>query len=649
MAVLLAAGLAPPSLRVAAASAPATARVLSQSTTVMPGADGAGRFSIAFSRPGGGGATTVATRLYAPLSTRSGFLSALSPTGPTSEIAETAPLSLSCLPRVGPEGAGRRLSIAVLTSADGAPAPRTCQGAVADPAWTLRCTLGGGRCSGVYPVVLELRSGSQVTTLTTFLTFTEAPAVEPLRAAPVLTLGPTTSASEVAGMAGALRTSGAAAADVVLAPQAAHRLAGSEQGRRALAELSSATAADREVVRSPFTTVDPGALAASGLSGQIAAQATRGDRLLRRAGIRSTASAGWIATAPVTASTAAGLRAIGIDRLLVPDSSLATPTSASLSWGEPFALPGSPGTTALAADAILSAQMVPGADPVLAAERLLADLALLHLERPSLSIPLGVVLLAPQGWSPSPAFVTTLLRGLSGNPLVASATLSSLYATLTMGANGVATTRSLAAAGPSTPWPAPQVADLLAGQARVAALSVAITGGHHVVRDLSDRFLSAESDRLGTTQRTAALGVADGAIAAQLAQVGIGGSDITLTSLKGTLPITLTKTADWSLVGRLTVRSDHLRFPRGRARPVMLDHPTQSVRIPVVAETTGDLTVSVTLTTPSGRLVLARQRVVVRTTQTSAAAIVLTIGAALVLLVWWVRTSLRRPRRRGRR
>ena len=103
------------------------------------------------------------------------------------------------------------------------------------------------------------------------------------------------------------------------------------------------------------------------------------------------------------------------------------------------------------------------------------------------------------------------------------------------------------------------------------------------------------------------------------------------------------------MAGVLTVRSDHLRFPHGHIRLVTIDHPTQSVRIPVVAETTGDLTVSVTLTTPTGGLLLARQRIVVRTTQTSAAAIVLTIGAALVLVVWWVRTSLRRPRRRSRR
>ena len=633
-------------VRPAAAAAPGVTLV-SQTTTVLPSADGTGRFSVAFTRPAGDGTATVSTRLYAPLTTRSGFVSAMSPSGPTSQIDETAPIALSCLPKAAD---ARRLTVEVLTGSSPAPAPRSCQGTSAVPTWTLRCTPGGGRCSGVYPVVLEVRAGSSTTSITTFLTFAESPAVQPLRAAAILTLGPTATAEQVAEVAAGVRAAPGASAAVSLAPTAATRLAAGSVGQRSLAELAGAvTAPDHEVVRSPFTSIDPGALAVSGLTTQVPAQVTRGDRLLRRAGIRSAAAAGFIATSPVTSSTAGGLAAAGISRLVIPDSSLATPTSATLSWGEPFSPAGSPGIVALAADSILSAQMGPGSDPVLAAERLLADLALLHLERPSLSAPLGVVLLAPDGWTPNRAFITTLLRGLVGNPLVSSATLSSLFATLAAGSNGVPGTRALASPGPSAPWPAAQVGSLAGGQARVAALAGALTQGRHVVRRLSDGFLLAESDRLGTTGRTGALGAANGAVDAELGHLGIGGADITLTSLKGALPITLTKTADWSMAGVLSVHSDHLRFPRGRTRMVTLDHPTQAVRIPVVAETTGDLTVSVTLSTPSGNLLLARQRIVVRTTQTSAAAIVLTIGAALVLLVWWIRTSMRRPRRRSRR
>ena len=626
---------------------PSPVHLLSQTTTVQPGLDGAGRFSVAFTRPPGAGVATVSTRVFAPLSTRSGFLSAVSAVGPVAQLDQTAPIPLSCLPAVG---AGRRLTVTVLTGSAPSPAPRSCQGVSLVPTWTLHCTVGGGRCSGVYPVVLEVASGSSTTSITTFLTVAEAPAAQTLRVAPVLSLDAATSATEVTDLAAAIRSAPGASSVVTLAPVAATRLTTTADGRRALSELSGAlTAPEHEVVRSPFVSIDPGVLAASGLTAQIPTQVARGDRLLLRSGLRSVASAGFIATSPVTSSTATGLAAASITRIVIPDASLTTPTSATLSWGEPFSPAGSPGLTALAADSILSTQMNPGADPVLAAERLLADLALLHLERPSLSSPLGVVLLAPAGWTPDRAFVTTLLQGLTGNPLVSSSTLTALFATLHQGSNGVAPTRSLAASGPSSAWPAAQVGSLASGQARVAALSEALTQGRHVIRRLSDGFLATESDRLDSPGRTAALLAANGAVGAELSHLGIGGSDITLTSLKGALPITLTKTADWTMAGVLTVRSDHLRFPHGRTRSVTIDHPTQSVRIPVVAETTGDLTVSVTLTTPSGSLLLAHQRIVVRATQTSAAAIVLTIGAALVLLVWWVRTSLRRPRRRSRR
>ena len=419
---------------------PSPVHLLSQTTTVQPGLDGAGRFSVAFTRPPGAGVATVSTRVFAPLSTRSGFLSAVSAVGPVAQLDQTAPIPLSCLPAVG---AGRRLTVTVLTGSAPSPAPRSCQGVSLVPTWTLHCTVGGGRCSGVYPVVLEVAIGSSTTSITTFLTVAEAP--------------------------GAL------------------------------------TAPEHEVVRSPFVSIDPGVLAASGLTAQIPTQVARGDRLLLRSGLRSVASAGFIATSPVTSSTATGLAAASITRIVIPDASLTTPTSATLSWGEPFSPAGSPGLTALAADSILSTQMNPGADPVLAAERLLADLALLHLERPSLSSPLGVVLLAPAGWTPDRAFVTTLLQGLTGNPLVSSSTLTALFATLHQGSNGVAPTRSLAASGPSSAWPAAQVGSLASGQARVAALSEALTQGRHVIRRLSDGFLATESDRLDSPGRTAAL------------------------------------------------------------------------------------------------------------------------------------------------
>jgi hypothetical protein len=594
---------------------------------------------------------TISATLYGAISTRSGFLQALGPTGPSGQLGATVTMPATCLATT--RAGGRRLRIEVLTgtaTAQGTP----CDGRTV-PAWfSLQCTVGAGSCNGVYPVVVAVSDGQ--TTLdrfTTFLTFAEAPAHQPLRTAVVVSLGAASRAKDLANATTALAHARGVPLDVALSPSAATTMATTPAGSSALQALAKVVGADdaaHELVRSPFVSVDPGQLATSGLADQLHHQLNRGARALRQVGLDgATAAAGWLATSPVTQSTTAGLSATGVSRLVVPDSSLATPTATSLEWGEPFSLtPGTSSVEALAADGSLSAQMVAGTTPVLAAERLLADLAFLHFERPSLPSAQGVVVEPPAGWEPDATFLATLLDGLRSDPVLAPATLSSLFSQLSVGADGSPSTRALATSAPSTPWPASQVTMLRAGQADLRSFAAAVVNGQATVDQLARGWLEAEADTLTTPTRQLALTAADADLHAQLGTVGISGGQITLTSLKGALPITLTKTASWNLRGALVVSGDHLAFPHGERFMVLIDHPTQSVRIPVDAETTGDLTLTAVLTTPDGAVVVARQRIVVHSTQTSVVAILLTAGAALVLGAWWVRT-LRRDRRARRR
>ena len=80
-----------------------------------------------------------------------------------------------------------------------------------------------------------------------------------------------------------------------------------------------------------------------------------------------------------------------------------------------------------------------------------------------------------------------------------------------------------------------------------------------------------------------------------------------------------------------------------------IDHQTNSTRIDVLARTSGDLPLELTLRTPNGVLVIARGRLTVRSTATSVVGIALTALAVLVLAAWWARTWRRaRRERRGR-
>lgn len=76
----------------------------------------------------------------------------------------------------------------------------------------------------------------------------------------------------------------------------------------------------------------------------------------------------------------------------------------------------------------------------------------------------------------------------------------------------------------------------------------------------------------------------------------------------------------------------------------MLEPPGESFSFPVRTQTTGRFPVDVRLRTPDGSPI-ASSTIVVRSTAYNRVALVVTIGAALFLALWWGRRFL--PRRRG--
>ena len=638
---------------VAASSGSPHVELLAQSTTVGATASGLSPFTLTLGVTGAASdRLRVSTRLFGALSTRSGFVSALSASGPSQQIDATDPVPFSCLSPSKLGGATLAIDVRA-SSTTPVPAARPCpDGPSMTPSFTLSCTIGSGGCNGVYPVQVEVTSaGTVVARFVTFLTYVEHPAETPLRFTPVLALPSTPHGVLV--LSHAVRTNASIALDLNPSPIVAQHLSTMSSGRESLSSLGAAlsdASSNHEVVAAPYAPVDPGTLDASGLTGAVRRQMARGRQILTATGLgEGSHAAGWVASTPTSEATMNSLSNEGFRRAIIPDASLSQPTAESLNWGEPFTTtPGTSSITAMAVDPLLSSQLAGGSDPVLSAERLLADLAFLHFERPSLSLPLGVIAVTPSGWTPSPAFLATLFSGLDGNPLIVASTASSQFDTLRVGSNENPTSRSLATTGPGAAWPSAQVNQLAGEQVRQASFTSAVVNDPSLVSSLHDQLLVTESDQLSTSGRQVALNEATRALDDQISTVAFGGAEITLTSLKGSIPITLTKTAPYSLRGILELKSTHLRFPRGERSTVLLDHPTQSIRISAVAETTGDLPFTATFLTPRGALTIARQKVVVHTTQTSVVAIILTIGAALVLIAWWLRTSSKKPRRRHR-
>ncbi|HEX4217373.1 MAG TPA: DUF6049 family protein, partial [Acidimicrobiales bacterium] len=166
------------------------------------------------------------------------------------------------------------------------------------------------------------------------------------------------------------------------------------------------------------------------------------------------------------------------------------------------------------------------------------------------------------------------------------------------------------------------------------------------IAPISDLLLSGQSETLGPVQQARIVSRTGSALGAQLGQLSVAGDkSFTLTARTGNIPVTLGSNAGYPVKGVLTLTSDKLTFPGGTSRyseSVILNKSTNNRYVPVQARASGEFKVSVTLTSPSGGLILTRGAVAVRSTATSVVGIILSLGAVAVLLAWWVRTTVRR-------
>ena len=95
--------------------------------------------------------------------------------------------------------------------------------------------------------------------------------------------------------------------------------------------------------------------------------------------------------------------------------------------------------------------------------------------------------------------------------------------------------------------------------------------------------------------------------------------------------------------------TDRLTFPKGDNYAVTLSAPTTSLRINTTDRQGGSLTLQLGLTTPDGKLLLAKAAVQVRDTGTSVVGYILSGASLFVLAWWWLHTYRRKSRGRHSR
>ena len=603
------------------------------------------------------GSARIQLSVYQPLGSRSDFNESLADRIHTGRMNVFDPVPLTSL------GANPQLSVAV------------------NPKSTARTGMSVHlTASGVYPVRVDLvdGAGNSLARLTTHIVYSGADAgsgrlevawVAPLHAPPATGSSgvPTDAAAGLTTLSSQLATHPNLSLTVDATPQTIEGLAsGTAAERAAVAQLAqSMTAGTRELVGASYVRLDLPAMLNAGLESEVGPQLTTGTTTLSSSLHAAPAAGTWIESGPLSGAAVDALAGQGVQRLVTADNTL-TPLPAAETArtpAQPFSVLGKTSHVAGAAvDAGLSSFFTPHADQLLAAHQLLADLAIVQLELPNRKGGRGVVIVPPTGWKPETTFLETFLDGLDSAPMLSPVTIDRLFSDVTPLQTGTRPlVRSVAGADQQPKsQPIGDAAAIRAARRPVASLASLVPANSPTLAEIGRHILTSESADLTDRARPAQLAMANSLIDRLKSMVRLpGNQSITLTARQGLIPITILSSAPYPVRVRMEMTSQKLGFralgppgidctQSGTSETCTVDLKAQNttVRVPVLAKTAGVFSLTVALDSPDGALTLATNQDTVRSTAASGVGVFLSLGAALLLAVWWVRNVVHGRRAR---
>ena len=529
---------------------------------------------------------------------------------------------------------------------------------------------------GVYPVSLELREtagGPVVDRFTTHLLLLPATPgdaaplavawVQPIIAAPAVQPDgsvqlPERAHDRLATLASALEQNPDVPLSVAPSPETIDALAllDGDAASDTLTDLRAGVAG-RQLIAGPYVDIPVSALLDAGLDGEVAAQLTEGAATLARAlGVRGDFRT-WVGDRSLDPDSAARLRDLGVDQLVVPEANL-EPIDRALTLTQPFEIDAvSTRQRAVMADAGLAShfERKRQGDDVLRAHQLLADLAVLYFDSPGVTR--GVVVSVPADWRPSRGFLDAALTGLAADSVLDAVTVDDLFAGVPPAEeDGEPLVRAIVGGRPGR---------LGIASSEIARLRTRLQGFESMaqrpvplVASVARRLLVSEATGLSTARRREYLAAGGTELDAELSKIQAPDrTSIRLTARSGTIPLTFRNDADYPVEVDVRLDSDKMEFPEGTCpgaspdacwtRRLVLDRDNTKVEVDVRARTSGNFPLRVDVRSPDGGVEVRQTRITVRSTAASGVGIVLTVSAGLFLVVWWGRNwrSARRDRR----
>jgi hypothetical protein len=398
------------------------------------------------------------------------------------------------------------------------------------------------------------------------------------------------------------------------------------------------------VLAAPYVDVDPSAVVNAGRPDDLALQRATGEALLRETLGTPGDAATWSIEHTLTPEALTRLRSLGVARLVLPEDTLEPLPNLRQTLTNPYQIDSGDGLAlqAVSADEGLAAHFRDTGDQVLAAHQLLADLAVIYLDAPAAEH--GVVVRPPSSWRPSAAFLNAALPALASAAIVKPVTLDTFFDEVPPHlTRSRPTVRRLDADARAATLPGGRLATAAATVDQLAAL---VDPESELTERARRLLLASESSRLSGAARGKVLDDLTGLLDQLRSNVRLpDGRTFRLAAREGRIPLTVVNDNDFDVRVDIFLSSDKLEFtdePGGQRSSTLLAGVVLPARgtltraIPVKARASATFSLQAFVRAQTGQE-LDRTRFTITSTAFSGVGIVLSIGAALFLAVWWIR------------
>lgn len=417
-----------------------------------------------------------------------------------------------------------------------------------------------------------------------------------------------------------------------------------------LERLRSATIG-RPVLALPYGDADLTAVTRAGLSGDVPAALDRGRQTVEAIlpSAVDVSDTVWPVDGYTNRATLAVLRRA--DTTTVVLDGRAVPTEIDLSYtpsaradlatrsGRVTALLADPGLTDLLRRR--------GSDPLLGAQRLLAETAMITSELPSAGTARTFLLMPPRRWDPDPAYLDRLAGIGSQAPWMAPVSL-----------------RLLAASEPpevdrkplSYPrrerrreLPDTYLTALSGMHTAINLFAAVLTDREQLVPEMRRSVLLLESSWWrGRADRANRLDREKRYLAETRELVRIQPANFTFSSRKGTIPLTVANGLDQQVVVDVRLEPQTPRIQVADIEPQVIGAKTKvQIEVPATAVAGGPVVVEASLRTPGGALYSQPEQLRITITQYGTVALYITVAAAAVLIITAAVRVVRRLRGSG--